>query len=79
MDDLYWSAQLSSGKRLCVSPLSRETIQENEIENLGNDLGYFIYCFDETKPAAGIEILGKAASEDAAMRLAELLAPIQRD
>jgi hypothetical protein len=35
---------------------------------LGDDCGYFIYEFDTERPAAGIEILAKAASFEATER-----------
>lgn len=72
MDDMFWSTAVAS-RMLCVSPLSRETILESDINSLGNDTGYFIYEVDEAAPAAGILVLGKAASEEAAMHLVDLL------
>jgi hypothetical protein len=83
MDDLVWCARISATRRLCVSPLSVATIQENGPENLGSEAGYFIYEVDERRGSAGISILGKVASEDAAMRLVNIFlantrAPIRR-
>jgi hypothetical protein len=72
MDDLVWCTRISERRRLCVSPLSVETIQENDPDNLGSEAGYFIYEVDEGPGAAGISILGKVASEDAAMRLIDI-------
>ncbi len=40
---------------------------------MGGDYGYFIYEMDSDKPNAGIEVIAKAASEEAALRLYELL------
>ena len=73
MDDMFWSTAVAPSRMLCVSPLSRETILESDINSLGNDTGYFIYEVDEAAPAAGILVLGKAASEEAAMHLVDLL------
>jgi hypothetical protein len=72
MDDLVWCTRISASRRLCVSPLSVATIQENDPENLGSAAGYFIYEVDERPGSAGISILGKAASEEAAMRLVDI-------
>jgi hypothetical protein len=79
MDDLIWSARISATRRICVSPLSSPTVQENgAAENLGGDLGYFIYEIDEAHRASGISILGKAASEEAAMRLVDIFLASRR-
>lgn len=72
-DDLFWSARISATRHICVSPLAPLTVQENSAaENLGGDLGYFIYEIDDARGSAGVSILGKAASEDAAMRLVDI-------
>jgi hypothetical protein len=55
-----------------MSPLSVETIHENAADNLGTEAGYFIYEVDEGRGSAGISILGKVASEEAAMRLIDI-------
>ena len=70
MDDLMWYVRISETRCLCVSPLSAATVQENDTDNLGGEAGYFIYEADDG--AAGISILGKAASEEAAMRLVDI-------
>lgn len=64
-----WYVRISETRCLCVSPLSAATVQENDTDNLGSEAGYFIYEADD---AAGISILGKAASEEAAMRLVDI-------
>jgi hypothetical protein len=55
-----------------VSALSPLTVQENEVENLGSGHGYFIYEVEDGRTSGGISILGKAASEEAAMRLVNI-------
>lgn len=72
MQEFLFSAQLPDGRRVCVAPVSSDAFEENGIESLGDDAGYFIYEIDERETAAGIEILGKAASYDAALRLIEI-------
>jgi hypothetical protein len=72
MRHLLFSATTGDGKELCVSTLSIDAFEANGAYSLGDDTGYFIYECDPSHPAAGIEILGKAASYDAAMRLVDL-------
>ena len=74
MDDLCWFATLGANRTLCVSTLSQSILQEAEIQGLGDDFGYFVYEMDERPRSAGIQVLAKLASEDAAVRLAEILA-----
>jgi hypothetical protein len=38
----------------------------------GDDFGYFIYEYSLRQPHAGLEVLAKAASYDAALRLADI-------
>jgi hypothetical protein len=67
-----FSAQLPDGRMVCVAPISTDTFEANKAYALGDDSGYFIYEFDTHRPASGIEILGKAASYDAAVRLVDI-------
>lgn len=39
---------------------------------LGDDSGYFIYEYDRLRPASGLEILAKAASYEAAVRIVDI-------
>jgi hypothetical protein len=39
---------------------------------LGGEYGYFIYEVDSSRPDAGIEVIGKAASMEAALRIFEM-------
>lgn len=50
---------------------------DNGIEGLGDDTGYFIYEYDPRRQEAGIEILGKAASYDAAVRIMDIFVAVQ--
>lgn len=72
MDDLIWCAWITPTRRICISPLSSTTVQETSPQNLGGDQGYFIYELEEGRFSGGINILGKAATEEAAMRLVEI-------
>jgi hypothetical protein len=72
MQHILFSSRLADGRELCVSPLSRDAFEANRAETLGDDTGYFIYEFDHNRPAAGIEILAKTISADAALRLIDI-------
>jgi len=72
MREFSFCARLADGREICVSPISRDTFEDNAAYSLGDDHGYFIFEMDEHQPAAGIEILGKAVSYDAAVRLVEI-------
>lgn len=72
MRNLLFSASLPDGREVCISPVSRDAFEASKAYELGDDTGYFIYEFDTTRPTAGLEILAKAASYDAAMRLVDI-------
>lgn len=74
MEDLFLEAKTADGRTICISPLSRRTYRECKARGLGGDEGYFLYEYDENRPHEGMEILGKVASIDAAMKLFEVLA-----
>lgn len=72
MRNILFSSQLPDGRELCVSPVSSDAFRANQADTLGDDSGYFIYEYDNNRPTAGIEILAKAASADAALRLIDI-------
>jgi hypothetical protein len=72
MQHVLFSAQLVDGRQICVSPISSDTFETNKAQCLGDDSGYFIYEFDIHRPSAGIEILAKAMSYEAAVRLIDI-------
>jgi hypothetical protein len=61
MTDFCFSIRLSDKRELCLAPVSRDAFEANGAHALGDDCGYFI-----ERPSAGIEILAKAASYEAA-------------
>jgi hypothetical protein len=77
MRELVFSARLSDGRDICVAPVSRDTFEDNKAFSLGDDHGYFIYEIDSRLPSTGIEILGKAVSYDAAIRLVDIFMAAQ--
>lgn len=72
-DELYIVSTIGAERKLCISPLSSRTLADAEVQNLGGDRGYFVYELDERPFIGGVSVLAKAASFDAALRLAELL------
>jgi hypothetical protein len=78
MDDFLFSARLPDGREVCIAPISSDVFEDNEADSLGDDSGYFIFEYDADRPSSGIEILGKAASYDAALRLIEIFLAAQR-
>lgn len=73
MEDMFLSATISDSRMLCVSPLSAKLYRESGGRGLGGDFGYFVYEVDLKNPDAGVEVIAKAASADAAVRLFDLL------
>jgi hypothetical protein len=72
MQHFLFSAPLPDGHEVCVAPVSADAFEANSVYTLGDDTGYFLYEFDNRQPETGIEILAKAASYDAAMRLVDI-------
>jgi hypothetical protein len=71
-DDLVVVERLSNSRSLCLSTLAYQTVVESEASHMGGDRGLFIYEMDENQGAAGVYILAKVASLDAAFRLINL-------
>lgn len=69
---------MPDGRELCVSPISIDAFVANKAEALGDDSGYFIYEYDAGRPSAGIEILAKAASYEAAIRIVDIYTTVSR-
>jgi hypothetical protein len=73
MEDVFLSARIDEKRLVCISPISGEAYREAGGKGLGGEYGYFIYEVDGSYPSAGIEVIGKAASLDAALRLFDLI------
>ena len=71
-DDLFVVERLSNSRSLCLSTLAMQTVTESDASHLGGDRGLFIYEVDDTQPTAGVNVLAKAVSLDAAFRLIDL-------
>jgi hypothetical protein len=73
MDDFNLSVRIDDSRSICIAPLPARTYREAGAKGLGGEYGYFIFEVDETLPEAGINVIGKAASPEAALRLFDLL------
>jgi hypothetical protein len=73
MDDIVLRARIDDSREVYLSPLPKKAYKEAGGKGLGGDYGYFIYEVDVTRPNAGIEIIGKAASIEAAIRIFEII------
>lgn len=72
MADTLSVAAVESKTKLHVSTLARQTLADAGVDYLGNE-GFFIYEVTEESGATGITVLGKVASFEAALRLADIL------
>lgn len=73
MEDLFLQARIDNHRSICISPLPVKTYKETGASGLGGQFGYFIYEIDASRDEAGIEVIGKAASIEAALRLYEII------
>ena len=67
-----FSADLKDGRQIHIAQVSLDAYNDNKVFELGDDSGYFIYQIDNSNSSAGLEILGKAASYEAAMQLIDI-------
>ena len=67
MEDLFLQAKIDNHRSICISPLPAKTYKEADAAGLGGQFGYFIYEIDASREEAGIEVIGKAASIEAAL------------
>lgn len=73
MEDVFLTARIDNHRSICISPLPAKVYKQVGGKGLGGDYGYFIYEMNDAAPHAGIELIGKAASLEAAMRLFEMI------
>lgn len=71
MNALYLSASVRPGASLCISPLTKRKIAASG-QDPTNAAGYFLYEQIIGDPDS-IDILARIESEDAALRMGELL------
>jgi hypothetical protein len=73
MEDVFLTTRIDNHRSICISPLPARVYKQAGGKGLGGEYGYFIYETNDAAPHAGIEVIGKAASLEAAMRLFEVL------
>lgn len=73
MDDVFLRARIDDNRFICISPIPRQDYKNSAARGLGGEFGYFVYEVDESLPDAGIDVIGKAASLEAALRLFEII------
>ena len=70
-EDLFIESKIDEYRSICISTLARSELADSDVSHLGNSSGYFIYEIDERPTVGGIIVLAKAASSEAALRLAQ--------
>ena len=70
--------EIGDGRAICASPLPMEVVKELAGYDVGDHSGYFLYEEDLNEPRAGIELLAKAASYEAAVSLMEMIESTRR-
>lgn len=71
-DDLYIESKIDEHRSICISTLARSLLDDGDVGHLGKPSGYYIYEVDDRPILGGIIVLAKAASSEAALRLAEV-------
>lgn len=72
MEQILASANLVGGRSIHVAALARQTLIDAGADHLGCE-GYFLFeCTDAAEAGGGLNVLGKAASIEAAFRLIEI-------
>ena len=71
MDDILGSFDLGNGRSVHVAALARDTLEGSGAEHLGHQ-GYFLFESSDIPGEKGINVLCKAASFEAALRLVDV-------
>jgi hypothetical protein len=72
MAELYFSAKVDEDSVLCLSPLSEKKAEMVD-EKIEDRSGYFLYELTSNDVMGEIEILARVTSDEAAVRLKNLL------
>lgn len=73
MDDFLATKIIGNGRNLHIASLARRTIEDCGAAHMGYD-GYFVFEATDLPEKNGITIFGKAASYEAALALADIMA-----
>jgi hypothetical protein len=72
MAEFYFSVNLDNERTLCLAPLTDCRIAMAGID-IGDPSGYFLFETRGTGDNAGIEVIARVLTEDAAFRLRDML------
>lgn len=73
MPEYYLSKPIANCTSLCISPLTDEQIEASLPLTKANQYAYYLYERDHAQRSAEISILARLVSEEAAVRLGQLL------
>jgi hypothetical protein len=72
MSEYYFSAKLDSETTLCIAPLTTRRVELSG-QDISDQSGYFLYQTRGNGEPGDVEILARLESEDAALRLRDML------
>jgi hypothetical protein len=72
MAELYFSVNLDNDRTLCIAPLTERRIAMSDQE-LTDTSGYFLFEQRNSETLDNVEIIAQVISEEAALRLREML------
>lgn len=72
MADFYFTSPLSNGRTLFLAPLTDRLIAESG-QQVADTSGYFLFERDRSNANHTVQIIAQVVSEDAALRLREVL------
>jgi len=73
MPEYYFSAKIDSDTTLCIAPITDKRVELSG-EQIEDRSGYFLYQIKGRGEPGEVEILARLTSEEAALRLKEMLA-----
>ncbi len=74
MEEYYSEHTISRSKVLCIGAVTKKQAdQTHDDAQFCDGFGYYLFMADSDKPAGGIQVIAKLASEAAAQQLSKLL------
>lgn len=67
MDDLHFSIEIDTDTELWISTISKQTFEDSELANIGDDFGYFLI---EASSKKGLDVIAKFVDSEAALNFA---------
>lgn len=72
MEGFYFSARIDDECTLCLAPMTERRLSM-AAEPVADTSGYFLYELKGTGESARVEIIARIVSDDAALRLRDML------